>query len=212
LEVNGVLSLSQIIDYLLSLMRDEQARAEFDQDPNASLAAAGLEGATAQDVRDAQLVMSDRGYVRSEGGSSSSGGDDPVQEISYTTRNYQVTEDAPDVFNIDNRVVNIDDRDITIEDSFNSDDDVTIIDDSFNKSVENDVTAIQDNDTIVVQDNDTLNEAPGTAPAAGQGTAPEPEPEPVETLEAEPEPPAEDFAPEEPADIEEPVEADAAAI
>src|SRR5687768_13947993 len=108
-------------------MRDEQALAAFNENPTESLAAAGLEGATAQDVRDAQLVMSDRGYARSEGGSSSSGGDDPVQEISYTTRNYQVTQDAPDVFNIDNRQISIDDRDINIEDSFNSDDDVTII-------------------------------------------------------------------------------------
>jgi hypothetical protein len=210
--VNDVLSLSEIIDFLLSVMRDPDARAEFEQDPEGAMARAGIEGATGQDVRDAQLVMADRGMVRSDGGggSSGSGGDDPVQEINFTTRNFQVTENAPNI-------VNIDDRDVFIRDSFNSDDDVTIIDDSFNKSVENDVTAIQDNDTIIedndtinVEDNDTVVDAPATTPAPDPVA--ETEAEPVLLVEAavEPEQAPDEFVPDETAD--DTADVDAAAV
>ncbi|MGH3585767.1 MAG: IniB N-terminal domain-containing protein [Pseudonocardia sp.] len=201
--------MQAIIDFLLSVMRDPQARAEFEQNPTAAMSSAGIEGATAQDVRDAQLQMADRGLARSSGGSSSgSGGDDPVQEISYTTRHYEVSEDAPDYIT---NINNIDDRDITINDSFNSDDDITIIDDSFNKSVENDVTAIQDNDTTVIQDNDTV-QAPEANAGVNTGVVPptlEPEPEPAPESAAEPELVFE----EEPApDLAEPDDTDAAEV
>lgn len=209
-----MLSLSEIIDFLLSVMRDPDARAEFEQDPEGAMSRAGIEGATGQDVRDAQLVMADRGMVRSDGGGSSgssgSGGDDPVQEINYTTRNYQVTQDAPDT-------INIDDRDVFIRDSFNSDNDVTIIDDSFNKSVENDVTAIQDNDTIIedndtitVEDNDTVVETPAATPDPEPAAGTEPEPVPLVEAAVEPEQAPDEFVPDETAD--DTADVDAAAV
>ncbi|WP_218592088.1 hypothetical protein, partial [Pseudonocardia oceani] len=98
----------------------------------------------------------------------SSGGDDPVQAIQHTTATFHVTEVT------ETNIISIDDRDVIFNDSFNSDDDVTIIDDSFNdsSSVVNDVTAIQDNDTIIndndtidIEDNDTIVEGGAPVPA-----------------------------------------------
>ncbi len=232
-----MIALSDVIAFLVSLMGDEAKRAEFDEDPQGSLQAAGLGGLTGQDVRDAELEMRDSGMLR-DGGSGGGGGssrpqsDDPVREIQHTTTHYQVTEIAP-------QIIQIDDRDTIFNDSFNSDDDITVIDDSFNdsSSVENDVIAIQDNDTVV-NDNDVLNdndvvsdddtvvveggpEPDGTGtPLLGirtqdiTGEEPEPvqdEPEPVQDA-AEPEPEAADEEPVEAADEPEPDPVDAAIV
>jgi hypothetical protein len=223
-----VYALSDVIDFVLSLLRDDSKLAAFEEDPEGALDAAGLQGLTGQDVRDAQLVMADNGSARpnSDGGSSGGGGGgggDAVSQITHVTRHYHA---APET-----TIVQIDDRDTTINDSFNSDDDFTVINDSFNSSVENDVTAIQDNDTVindvtaiqdndtVIQDNDTVIEGgPEPEPLRSEGIStedivgpePEPEPEPVfETevepvAEAEPEPEPE---PEPEADVEPDVDA-----
>jgi hypothetical protein len=177
-----VLAMSDIIDFLLGLLRDEDARAEFAQNPQASLERAGLEGVTGQDVRDAQLQMADTGVARSGGeGRSHSGGDDPVREISYTTQHYHVAPDAPDSGGAP--VITIDDRDTTFNNtftnSFNSDDDITVIDDSFNDvdvsdddvtnntdvdvrvvdiDAEGSFNTTEDNDVVAIQDNDTITE------------------------------------------------------
>jgi hypothetical protein len=182
------MTFQEIIDFLWSLLNDEEAQAAFAQDPQASLAAAGLENVTVDDIRDASLQLRDSGAVSGPASSGSYSGGDPVREIEYTTRNYTV-ETPAEITNtfVDQRTFNFDDRDITLEDndttivndSFNSfsDDDVLAIDASQdNDVITNDVTAIQvndndvvnnDNDVIDVVDNDVINEAP------------EPEPEPV---------------------------------
>ena len=58
-----MVAFSDIIDFLLNLLSDETARAEFDQDPQGSLEQAGLEGVTAADIRDARLQLADSGAV-----------------------------------------------------------------------------------------------------------------------------------------------------
>lgn len=216
-------ALSDVIDFLLSLLRDDSALAAFEEDPQGALDAAGLQGLSGQDVRDAQLVMADNGSARpnSDGGSSGGGGGgggDAVSQITHVTRHYHA---APET-----TIVQVDDRDTIINDSFNSDDDFTVINDSFNSSVENDVIAIQDNDTVVndvtaiqdndtvVQDNDTVvqNGEPAPEPLRSEGIStedivgPEPEPEPV--FEAAVEPVAEpEPEPEPEADVEPDVDA-----
>jgi hypothetical protein len=219
-----VYALSDVIDFVLSLLSDDSKLAAFERDPDGQLDAAGLQGLTGQDVRDAQLVMADNGSARpnTDGGSSGGGGGggDAVSQITHVTRNYHA---APET-----TIVQVDDRDTIINDSFNSDDDVTVIDDSFNSSVENDVIAIQDNDTVVndvtaiqdndtvVQDNDTVVQNGGPAPeplrsegiSTGDIVGPEPEPEPEPVFETEVEPVAEaEPEPEPEADVEPDVDA-----
>jgi len=135
-------SVSKLIEFLMNLLRDEHAQAQFEQDPQAALAARGLDNVTGQDVRDARLIMADDDAVHAKhGGAGSqharSDHDDPVREIRHTTSNYQASEhgaadggyhytggdytggDVNQTFNI----LNIDDRDTLVVDSFNSDDD-----------------------------------------------------------------------------------------
>ena len=168
-------SISDLIDFLMSLMRDEKTKAEFDRDPNAALSDKGLGDVTTQDVRDAQLIMADDGAARPRPGSSDgSRSNDPVQEIRHTTNTFEIDQSrhVGDV-TIDQTVIGIDDRDTTVIDSFNSADEVT---------------AIQDNDTIDVTNvEDSFNEVPEG------GTSPE---EPVDTLPAEEQPVDEPFEPE----------------
>jgi len=168
-------SMSDLIDFLMSLMRDEKTKAEFDRDPNAALSDKGLGDVTTQDVRDAQLIMADDGAARPRPGSSDgSRSNDPVQEIRHTTNTFEIDQSrhVGDV-TIDQTVIGIDDRDTTVIDSFNSADEVT---------------AIQDNDTIDVTNvEDSFNEVPEG------GTSPE---EPVDTLPAEEQPVDEPFEPE----------------
>ena len=143
--------LSTLIDFLMNLLRNDDAKAAFSQNPQAELAKNGLEGVTGQDVRDARLIMADNGGARprddgsrqdgtrsdghrSDGHRPSSRGDDPVHEIDQTTQHYEVVEQHT-VNNVN--VVSIDDRDtVIIDDSFNSDNDTNV-----------DVTAVQDNST-----------------------------------------------------------------
>lgn len=203
-----MLALSDVIEFLLGLLRDDAKLAAFEADPDAALQDAGLASVTAQDVRDAQLVMADTGVADvdddapSGGGGGGGGGGgvataDPVTQITHVTRHYHATPETT--------IVQVDDRDTIINDSFNSDDDVdlTIIDaeGSFNSSVENDVVAIQDNDTVI-EDNDVLSDddtvvleaEPAGAPVGAEQVAEEaepdadeaePEPEPVASVEAE---------------------------
>ena len=184
--------LSSLIDFLMNLLKDDDAKKAFDENPDFELKKAGLNGVTGQDVRDARLIMADSGGVRARGAErSSSHDDDPVREIHHTTREYVVEKP---VTNIEQNI-SIDDRDVTIiDDSFNSDDDTEV------NSV-----AIQDNDTNVVQVKDSFNEP---EPVKEEDVVLEPEPlkddpeivldDPVVLPEPEPEPVQEAF----PVDVE----------
>ncbi len=177
-----MLAFSDIIDFLLRLLSDDAARAEFEQDPQGTLERAGLEGVTVQDIRDARLQLADSGAVSAvdDGGGSSYGGDDPVREIGYTTNHYAADDDVrfDDSGHADlglvehtSTVVTIDDRDtlffqsidnsVTVTDSFNEDNSqVTAIqaNGSFNSDDDVDIDAENsfntDDDVVAIQDND----------------------------------------------------------
>jgi len=183
-----VSSLSTLIDFLVGLMRDKDANTAFEQDPQSALANGGLANVTGQDVRDARMVMRDGGGLRSSGGHGShhSGSDDPVREIHHTTTHYQVDENyhyLNQTFNL----VDIDDRDTTVVDSFNS-----------NDNNDTHVVAIQDNSrdtTIDVKDSfnhepvvtvpTPVEEAPAAEPVVGIDPV-EDEPSAVEPVADDP--------------------------
>jgi hypothetical protein len=207
-----VLDLNALIKFLVNLLGDDDAQAAFAQDPEGTLAGAGLDGVTGQDVRDARLLMADGGSLRAgDGVGPGPGGNDPVDEISYTARNYSATEGAAapsggfdfDSLSFTNNFFSVDDRDTTftdnsttdltfVQDSFNETDtaiDVTSIDaeDSFNSTdaSTNVITAIQDNDIedndVVLIDNDTEVVEPAGPPEEPEA----PEPEPAESDETD---------------------------
>ena len=148
-----MVAFSDIIDFLLRLLSDETARAEFDKDPQASLGRAGLEGVSAQDVRDARLHLADTGAVHAtdDDARSASSHHDPVREIGHTTAHYAAT-DTHHVADHGDTFLTIDDRDTLFFQSI-SDDDITVTDDH---SV-NTVLAIQDNDVNVSDDDVTID-------------------------------------------------------
>jgi hypothetical protein len=157
MEVNDMLSVSSLIEFLMNLLRDPAAQAEFERDPQGVLARHGLDHLCGQDVRDVAPLVADQQAVYVKHGSSqpgyhssSSHGDDPVREISHLTEHYEVNNVVvhdSDEYNfsyIDDRdtIVTVDDRDsteinadgdVTVTDSFNQDNDVNVIEDSFNE-------------------------------------------------------------------------------
>lgn len=135
-------SISALIDFLMSLMSDEDTKRAFAGNPDQTLADKGLRDVSAQDVKDARLIMADQGAVRPrpdnggsqpsgyhDGGFAAGGSNNVAREILHTTNTFEIDQSkhiAQNIFNIDNHRT-------TIVDSFNSQDTVT---------------AIQDNDTI----------------------------------------------------------------
>ena len=161
-----MLAFSDIIDFLLRLMSDEEAQAQFDQDPQGTLQQAGLEGVTADDIRDGRLQLADSGAVSAtDDGARSShpDGDDPVGEIGYTTSHYSAAH--ADSGGDHTTLLTIDDRDTVFFQSI-SDDDVTVTDnsvqisDSFNQdNSDDDQVAIQDNsdNDVTINADDSFN-------------------------------------------------------
>lgn len=154
-----MLTVASLIDFLLSLLRDEELKAEFAADPHGTLARNGLGHLSAQDVCDAAPMLADHESVHVKYASTPYKGDDPVEAISHITRQYEVTnvtvdesreynltyvDDRDTLVQIDDRdrTINVDDRDTTsiqadgdvnIDNSFNQDTDVNMIEDSFNQ-------------------------------------------------------------------------------
>jgi hypothetical protein len=178
-----MMSVSSLIEFLMNLLRDKDAQAEFVADPDGMLARHGLEGLCGQDVRDVAPIVADHAAVRVRDGdhdtrpSYHGGDDDPVREIKHITEHYEVknvvVHDSDEYnFNyVDDRdtIVNVDDRDsteihadgdVTINDSFNEDNDVTVIEDSFNQDndgVDNKGGTIDDSVVAGEDINDSLN-------------------------------------------------------
>lgn len=166
-----MLSISALIDFLMNLLRDPDARAEFEQNPDAALAAAGLAGVSAQDVRDASTIIGDsdgvrcgsddddddddhgsrshrhddhgsRSYGHDDHGSRSHGHDDhAVNEIHHVTKNYHVDEG------------------VTVKNSFNTYNDYDY--DYDISYVDNSTTAvnIDDRDTLIVAEDVDINDS-----------------------------------------------------
>ena len=152
-------SIAEVIDFLMSLMRDDTARREFAHDPAAALTDRGLADLTGQDVRDARLMMADNGAVHARPGRPAhTAADDPVREIHYTTSHFEVGD-------VTTTVISVQDNDTLILDSFDTD-----------------VTAIQDNDVtdvdvISIVDGEEEKKGPEgneeDAPNAEAGSEPE---------------------------------------
>ncbi|MGH3912693.1 MAG: IniB N-terminal domain-containing protein [Pseudonocardiaceae bacterium] len=153
--MDNVLTVNSLLEFLLNLLRDEAAQAEFERDPDATLAKHGLDGLSAQDVRDVAPMLADHPAVHARSAESapvvhSGGNDDPVREITYLKQQHEVHETVVHETNeysytyVDDRdtIVTVDDRDtttitaegdVTITDSFDQDNDVNVIEDSFNQ-------------------------------------------------------------------------------
>lgn len=172
-------SISALIDFLMSLMRDEDTKQAFQRDPDGTLTDRGLRDVTAQDVQDARLIMADEGTVRPrpDGESHSSGhhssgyhdggltagGGGPVREILHTTNTFEIDQST----HVDQTILAIDNRDTTIIDSFNSQDEVTAIQD--NDTVNNDIDVINVADSFNgEEDTGDPGEPDGTSSPAEQ--------------------------------------------
>jgi hypothetical protein len=191
--VDDMLALSDLIDFLLALMRDPATAAEFENDPDATLAARGLQDVSTQDVRDARLMLEDDG-VAPTGSSPAPDGDDPIREIEHTRANYTAEHHHPAPVEPVGLVaqaaapITIDDRDTFIID--NSDDDITVIRDAFNTDngvINNDVIAINDsfndltqNDVDVLDIDDSFNDGAPIDPGDGIGDGAPPD-QPIDT-------------------------------
>lgn len=142
-------TISSLIDFLMALLGDEELADDFRADPDGVLARYGLDSTCGEDIRDAQPMVADQVGVHAVGGHPSfAGGDDPVAEISVITRHYDVTTGPTtneyNYYYVDDQdiIITVDDRDtinihsegdLTITDSFNEDNDITVIEDSFNQ-------------------------------------------------------------------------------
>ena len=175
-------AISSLIEFLLALLGDEELAADFRADPEGD----------ARAVRPGQHVRRWTSGTRSRWSPTTSAcrpraacrtsrdGDDAVPEISVITRHY-VVHHGPDINNynyyyVDDEdiIITVDDRDtvnihadgdLTITDSFNEDNDITVIDDSFNQdndgidnkggSIDDSTVAGDDIDSSLNTDDDT---------------------------------------------------------
>jgi hypothetical protein len=182
-------AISSLIEFLLTLLGDEDLQADFEADPEGTLARYGLDGTCGLDIKDAQPMVADHVGVQATGDLPHFGdGDDPVPGISVITRHY-VVHTGPDIDNynyyyVDDNdiIINVDDRDtvnihsdgdLTITDSFNEDNDITVIDHSFNQDndgVDNKGGSI-DHSTVAGDDmNSSLNSDDDTSVSDSHNT------------------------------------------
>ncbi|TDV47788.1 IniB N-terminal domain-containing protein [Actinophytocola oryzae] len=141
-------TISSLIEFLMALLGDEDLQSDFRADPEGVLDQYGLDGTCGEDIRDAGPMVADQAGVHGSGHPHFAGGDDPVGEISVLTRHYDLTirptTNEYNIYYVDDRdlVITVDDRDtvsihsegdLTITDSFNEDNDITVIQDSFNQ-------------------------------------------------------------------------------
>ena len=142
-------TISSLIEFLMALLGDEELADDFRADPEGVLDRYGLDSTCGEDIRDAAPMVADQVGVHAVGGHPRfAGGDDPVAEISVITRHYDVTTGPVtheyNYYYVDDQdlIITVDDRDtinihsegdLTITDSFNEDNDITVIQDSFNQ-------------------------------------------------------------------------------
>lgn len=173
-------TISSLIEFLMSLLGDEDLQADFRADPEGVLDEYGLDGTCGEDIRDAGPMVADQVGVHGTGHPHFAGGEDPVAEISVLTRHYDVTTGPTtneySVYYIDDRdlLITVDDRDtvnihsegdLTITNSFNEDNDINVISDSFNQdndgvdnkggSIDHSVTTGHDMSSSMNSDDDT---------------------------------------------------------
>lgn len=121
-----------LIEFILSLLRDPEAAAEFDADPDAALASRGLSNVSAADVCAVAPVIADRPQVTPAPNPKPV----PVDPVDPVVR---------EITNITNSMMYVDDRD-------------TIVDQSVNQNIwaNGDVTQIFDNEAVVASGDDAI--------------------------------------------------------
>jgi hypothetical protein len=209
-------ALSQVAEFLLSLMRNDKVKADFARDPDGTLAQHGLQGISGQDVDDAHLMMCDGGSVHPKPGHGGGGGgggggghhDDPVRAVQHITNNYEVTEiDESSHTSVGEiNVLEIDDRDTTVIDSFNSDDDTSVVavqdNDTTNTTTNTDVDVTNVEDSFNEGDPNTVDQSEQSDTGdAGVITDPAPEPEPEAVEDPVPDPVFDEAPADHPADV-----------
>jgi len=173
-----MLSISSLIEFLINLLRDDAAQAEFARDPQAVLAKHGLANVTAQDVCDARPILADVAGVRphrqhhdNDGGGGSQHHhhqaqhhqaqhqhqhqskqhhDDPVREIHHVVNNHSVDREVIVKHNTTQNTYNEYNNHFSYTDNSITAD--TVIQDSFN----------QDNDGVdnkggIINDSNVAN-------------------------------------------------------
>jgi hypothetical protein len=203
-----MVTIEQVIKFLMDLMRDDQHKAAFSANPTGTLGERGLSEVTPRDIDDAVTVMGDRGlahphedampFMEDSGlahsrgdGSRAEGHDNSVDAIRHVSTTYVVDQhrsveigDVHEEFTIVD--IDVDDRDVS--DSYNGDEHVIAIQD--NDTVNNDT------DVDVVNVEDSLNDE-STPPVEGSNPSDETVPStslPSAEPSAQPEPVAEPSA------------------
>ncbi len=141
-------TISSLIEFLLALLGDEQLAADFREDPEGVLQDHGLDNMCGTDIEDVAPMLADQVGVEATGIPRFSDDDDTGTAITTITKHYVINQ-PPDltVYNyyyVDDSdiIITVDDRDtvnihaegdLTITDSFNEDNDITVIDESFNQ-------------------------------------------------------------------------------
>lgn len=144
-----------LIDFILSLLRDPEAAAEFDEDPQGALASRGLSNVSAADVCSVAPVIADRPAVvphhSADRSGDHSGGHHwtpkPVQPTK-PEKHHDHDDDDPvvrEIKSITNSMTWVDDRD-------------TVVDQSVNQNIwaDGDVTQVFDNEAIVASGDDSM--------------------------------------------------------
>jgi hypothetical protein len=195
-------SISTLIDFLMSLMRDEDTKQAFAQNPGGTLADKGLQDVSAEDVRDARLIMADTGHARPRpdngqangfhgGGLTAGGGNSGGREIMHTTNTFEIDQ-SKTIFNFENNRT-------TILDSFNSQDKVTAIQDN-DTVIDIDKDGDEDEDDEKDKTEDETEDKTGDEPGdetdePRDGDEQEPAPGPADEIPGDPGPPPADEAP-----------------
>jgi len=182
-------AVSSLIEFLLALLGDEELQAEFQGDPEGTLAKYGLDSTCGLDIRDVQPMVADHVGVQATGGLPQFvDSESAVPEISVITKHY-VVHHGPDVNNynyyyVDDEdiIITVDDRDtvnihadgdLTITDSFNEDNDIVVIDDSFNQDndgVDNKGGSIDDSTVAGDDIESSLNDESNTSVSGSHNT------------------------------------------
>ena len=79
-------AVSSLIEFLLALLGDEELQADFQADPEGTLAKYGLDSTCGADIQDVQPMVADHVGVHATGVLPHFGDDDPVHGISIITQ------------------------------------------------------------------------------------------------------------------------------
>lgn len=181
-------TISSLMEFLLALLGDDQLEAEFREDPEGVLQEYGLDNMCGTDIEDVAPMLADHVGVETTGIPRFGSDDDTGTAITTITKHYVINQ-PPDItvynyYYVDDSdiIITVDDRDtvnihaegdLTITDSFNEDNDITVIDESYNQDndgVDNKGGSIDD--SVVTGDDmsDSLNTDDDTAVSQSHNT------------------------------------------